>query len=118
MLWGGLRFLNQKIRTMRLSTDLYVLDFSERRPRWRKAAVDNINVQGTYQLAFPNTGVAPLPQSGVVALMHKSVSGCVKQAIYLHVIQIYNVADGFIRLVTLLVPVSTGCLQPSDNTCS
>lgn len=52
---------------------MYVLDFSERKPRWRKAAVENINVQGAFQLDFPNSGVAALPESGVVALMHRSV---------------------------------------------
>jgi hypothetical protein len=73
MLFGGLRY-NQTAKNVRRSTDLYVLDFSEPTPRWRKAAVDNINTQGAYQLDFPNTGIVPLPESGAVALMHRSVS--------------------------------------------
>lgn len=73
MLWGGLRFAPQ-IKTLTISTDIYILDFSETTARWRRAAVQNINVQGAFQLGFPNTGIAPLSESGVVALMHKSVS--------------------------------------------
>jgi hypothetical protein len=72
MLFGGLRY-NRTANNVRRSTDLYVLDFSERTPRWRRAAVDNINTQGAYQLDFPNTGIVPLPESGAVALMHRSV---------------------------------------------
>jgi hypothetical protein len=82
MLFGGLRY-NQTANNVRRSTDLYVLDFSEHTPRWRRAAVDNINTQGAYQLDFPNTGIVPLPDNGAVALMHRSVrswlSKCVLQ---------------------------------------
>lgn len=73
MLFGGLRY-SRTDNNVRRSTDLYVLDFSEPTPRWRKAAVDNINTQGAYQLDFPNTGIVPLPKIGAVALMHRSVS--------------------------------------------
>eukprot|EP00883_Tetradesmus_obliquus_P003960 jgi/Sobl393_1/14275/SZX72377.1 len=71
MLFGGLRY-NRTADHVRRSTDLYILDFSERTPRWRKAAVDNINTQGAYHLDFPNTGIVPLPKVGAVALMHRA----------------------------------------------
>lgn len=73
MLFGGLRY-NRNTNNVSRSTDLFVLDFSEPTPRWRKAAVDNINTQGAYQLAFPNTGIVPLSEIGTVALMHRAVS--------------------------------------------
>eukprot|EP00879_Flechtneria_rotunda_P012921 GHRR01013494.1.p1 GENE.GHRR01013494.1~~GHRR01013494.1.p1 ORF type:complete len:1269 (+),score=413.90 GHRR01013494.1:1918-5724(+) len=71
MLFGGLHY-SPRNYTVRLSTDLYVLDFSEDTPRWRRAAVGNINVQGALQHEFPNTGIAALPELGVVALQHRS----------------------------------------------
>jgi hypothetical protein len=73
MLFGGLMYTSTN-NSVRRSTDMYVLDFSEATPRWRRAAVDNVKNQGAYQFGFPNTGIVPLPEIGAVALMHRSVS--------------------------------------------
>lgn len=56
-----------------LSTDLYVLDFSSSPPFWRRAAI-RLNNQGAFQLDWPNSGVALLPEFGAVALKHRAVS--------------------------------------------
>jgi hypothetical protein len=71
-MYGGLshNFANNKVQA---STDLYVLDFSEATPRWRRATVDNMLVEGAFQLSFPNTGIATLPDIAAVALMNRQV---------------------------------------------
>jgi hypothetical protein len=74
MLYGGMRYDPGKVK-VELSTDLFVLDFSATTPRWLMATVDNMVIKGSFQLAFPNTGIAPLPSIGAVALMNREV-GC------------------------------------------
>lgn len=54
---------------------LYVLDFAGTTPRWRQAQVRNINVEGSYQFAFPNSGVAAVPELGALGLKHRLVRG-------------------------------------------
>lgn len=72
VLFGGTSF-NASGPRVRLSTMMYILDFSSRPPFWRAAQI-SLNNQGAYQLDWPNTGVAMLPEFGAVALKHKSVS--------------------------------------------
>eukprot|EP00775_Hariotina_reticulata_P009585 gene9585-9748_t len=71
MLFGGLAYSLKEL-TVSPSTDLFVLDFSEAQPFWRRAPVANINKQGADDLAFPNAGVVPLPAQCLVALQHRS----------------------------------------------
>jgi hypothetical protein len=72
VLFGGQAF-NASAPRVSLSTMLYVLDFSSNPPFWRAAQV-SLNNQGAYQLDWPNTGVAMLPEFGAVALKHRAVS--------------------------------------------
>ncbi len=72
VVFGGLA-LNSSGPRVSLSTMLYVLDFSSSPPFWRAAQI-SLNNQGAYQLEWPNTGVAMLPEFGAVALKHKAVS--------------------------------------------
>ena len=71
VMFGGQAF-NASAASVRISTMLYVLDFSSSTPRWRQAHI-RVNNQGAYQLAYPSTGVAMLPEFGAVALQHRSV---------------------------------------------
>eukprot|EP00878_Enallax_costatus_P007844 GHUV01008209.1.p1 GENE.GHUV01008209.1~~GHUV01008209.1.p1 ORF type:complete len:884 (+),score=200.25 GHUV01008209.1:802-3453(+) len=75
MVWGGLRLVSDTHlgKAMQASTDLYILDFSRATPRWRVAAVDN-TARGGSIIGFPNSGIAALPEIGVIAVMHRSVS--------------------------------------------
>jgi len=70
--FGGQAF-NASASQVRLSTMLYVLDFSSATPRWRAAQI-RLNNQGAFQFDYPNTGVVLLPEFGAVALKHRSVS--------------------------------------------
>lgn len=73
VLFGGLAF-NSSGPRVSTTTMLYVLDFSSTPPFWRGAQI-SLNNQGAYQLDWPNTGVAMLPEFGAVALKHRVVSG-------------------------------------------
>lgn len=73
VVFGGQAF-NASASQVRLSTMLYVLDFSSSTPRWRAAQI-RLNNQGAFQFGYPNTGVVLLPEFGAVALKHRSVSG-------------------------------------------
>jgi hypothetical protein len=71
VLFGGQAYTTSSAQ-VRLSTMLYVLDFSSNPPMWRTAAIQ-LNAQGAFQLDFPNTGLVMLPEFGAVALKHRSV---------------------------------------------
>eukprot|EP00878_Enallax_costatus_P014306 GHUV01014964.1.p1 GENE.GHUV01014964.1~~GHUV01014964.1.p1 ORF type:complete len:891 (+),score=167.30 GHUV01014964.1:456-3128(+) len=71
IIFGGYK-LSHKPLSIMASPDMYILDFTEQIPRWRKAPTDNLEQPGTPALGYPNSGVVPLPHVAAVALMSRS----------------------------------------------